>query len=194
MEKKTSGEQKQRVAVFIDGSNFYYKLRDLHIPNITYFQYGNFSTWLARGRQPVTKKYYVGEVRALDNDEKGQKMRQNQVRLFNHLASQKNGFVIERGYIMHHDGAFYEKGVDVKLAVDIVVGAYENLYDVAIVVSSDTDLIPAVQKVKALGKEVEYVGFAHKPSFGMQKHATLSKLLLKDEIIPFVFAQSMRNE
>src|SRR3990167_8267686 len=147
MEKKTTGEQKQRGAVFIYGRNFHYKLRDLNIPNITYFQYGDFSTWLARGRQLVTKKYYVGVVRARDNDEKGQKMRQNQVRLFNSLTSRKNGFVVERGYIMHHDGVFYEKGVDVKLAVDIVVGAYENLYDVAIIVSSDTDLIPAVQKV-----------------------------------------------
>jgi uncharacterized LabA/DUF88 family protein len=102
------------------------------------------------------------------------------------LASRENGFVVERGYIMHHDGAFYEKGVDVKLAVDLIVGAYENLYDVAIVVSSDTDLIPAIQKVKALGKEIEYIGFAHKPSFGMQKHVTLSKLLLKDELMPFI--------
>lgn len=47
---------------------------------------------------------------------------------------------------------------------------------------------------EALGKEVEYVGFAHKPSFGMQKHVTLSKLLLKDEISPFIFIQSMKNE
>ncbi|HLC95592.1 MAG TPA: NYN domain-containing protein [Patescibacteria group bacterium] len=186
MDDKTLIKQKQRVAIFIDGSNFHYKLRDLNIPNITYFKYGDFSLWLARGRQLVTKKYYVGVVRAQENDEKGQKLRKNQTRLFNQLASKENDFVIERGYIMHHDGVFYEKGVDVKLAVDVVVGAYENLYDVAIIVSSDTDLIPAVQKVRMLGKEVEYVGFAHKPSFGMQKYVTLSKLLLKDEITQFV--------
>lgn len=186
MKQKISREQKQRVAIFIDGSNLHYKLRDISIPNITYFKYGDFSSWLARGREVSIKKYYVGVVRAKENDTKGQQLRQNQVRLFNHLISRENRFVVERGYIMHHDGAFYEKGVDVKLAVDLVVGAYENLYDVAIVVSSDTDLIPAIQKVRALGKGVEYIGFAHKPSFGMQKHATLSRLLLKDELIPFI--------
>jgi len=80
---------------------------------------------------------------------------------------------------------YYEKGVDVKIAVDLLVGAYENLYDTAILVSSDTDLIPAIEKVRALGKKVKYIGFSHEPSFGLIKNASESKLLAKNDLEKF---------
>jgi uncharacterized LabA/DUF88 family protein len=75
--------------------------------------------------------------------------------------------------------------VDVKIAVDLLTSAYEDSYDTAILLSSDTDLIPAIQKVRVLGKAVEYIGFAHRPSLGLQKHVNLSRLLISTEIEPF---------
>lgn len=175
----------QRVAIFIDGSNFYYKLKNIGISNTTYFQYGAFASWLALDREIIAKRYYVGVVRAKENDEKGQRMRKNQRRLFNNLSSAKCGFIVERGYLLKNDGTYHEKGVDVKMAVDLLVGAYEDLYDVAILISSDTDLIPAIEKVRALGKEVEYVGFSHQPSLGLIKNASETKLLTKNEVEQF---------
>ena len=191
METKNEKTINKRIAVFIDGSNFYYKLKSVGISNSIYFKYGDFANWLADGRIIVDKKYYVGVVRAKENDEKGQKMRKNQKRLFNNLSSKNCGFVVERGYLMKNDGVFHEKGVDVKMAVDILVGAYEDLYDVAILVSSDTDLIPAIEKVKILGKEVEYIGFSHMPSFGLIKNASETRLLTKNEVEQF---QKLREE
>ena len=178
--------KQKRVAVYIDGSNFYYKLRDLDISNITYFNYGDFSKWLARDRSIISKRYYVGVIRAKENDEKGQALRRSQQRLFNHLCSSAQGLIVKQGYLMKNGGVYHEKGVDVKMAVDLLVGAYENIYDVAILISSDTDLIPAIQKVKHLGKEVEYIGFSHKPSLAFQKYASLSRLLIKEDLDNFV--------
>lgn len=40
-----------------------------------------------------------------------------------------------------------EKGVDVQLAVDVVASAVGSVYDAVIVVSNDTDLLPAVEFV-----------------------------------------------
>lgn len=183
---ENSQTKQKRVAIYIDGSNFYHKLRDLEISNITYFGYSGLCQWLARNRTIISKRYYIGVVRAKENDEKGQILRKNQQRLFNHLCSPKQGFIIKQGYLMKNDGIYHEKGVDVKIAVDLLVGAYEDLYDVAILISSDTDLIPAIQKIKHLGKEVEYIGFSHKPSLALQKYATITRLLIKDEIEKFV--------
>ena len=76
--------------------------------------------------------------------------------------------------------------MDVKIATDLLVGAYENLYDDAIVISSDTDLLPAMQKVKELKKNVEYVGFGHQPALALQTAATRSRLLLIEELSKFV--------
>lgn len=176
-----------RAAVFIDGSNFYFKLKSMDIKNISKFDFAKFSEWLARDRAIRYKGYYVGVVHAPAGDEKAQKLRLAQRQLFNHLLLPAQQFVLKKGYIIGHEGMYHEKGVDVQLAVDLVVGAYENTYDTAIIVSSDTDLIPAMRKAKELGKQIEYIGFAHQPSFALERYATLSRLLIKDEIVPFEF-------
>jgi uncharacterized LabA/DUF88 family protein len=44
----------------------------------------------------------------------------------------------------------YEKGIDVALAVDLVFGGARRFYDVAIVFSTDTDLLPALEAVLEL--------------------------------------------
>lgn len=52
-----------------------------------------------------------------------------------------------------------QKGVDVQLALDVVVMGLQDEYDVAIVASTDTDLRPAIEGFHALGlaekKEIE---------------------------------------
>lgn len=87
---------------------------------------------------------------------------------------------------MHINGVFQEKGVDVHMAVDLVAGAYENLYDTALLVSSDTDLLPAVRKVRSKNKIVEYIGFAHRPSFSVMKGVDQSTLLHRGRLLEFL--------
>lgn len=112
-----------RVAVFIDGGNFYYKLKELNVKNISRFGYRQLAEWLARDRTLIYAGYYVGVVRAQQNDVKGQRLRAGQVGLFNFLRSPTQRFVIRQGYLMNNDGKYHEKGVDVQLAVDLLVGA-----------------------------------------------------------------------
>ena len=75
--------------------------------------------------------------------------------------------------------------------------ARQDKYDVAYLVSSDTDLVPAVEEVKDLGKEVVYVGVKRIPdktdkkdafglSFGLLKVANDIKIVEKDQIKPFL--------
>lgn len=54
-----------------------------------------------------------------------------------------------------------EKGVDVRIALDILESAYEQGLDNTIVIaSSDTDLCPVIHKVQAKGVKVIYLCFA----------------------------------
>jgi uncharacterized LabA/DUF88 family protein len=53
-----------------------------------------------------------------------------------------------------------EKGVDVKLATDLL--KLEDIYDVGIIVSGDGDYVPAVQVVKDWGKHIINVSFLKK--------------------------------
>jgi uncharacterized LabA/DUF88 family protein len=59
----------------------------------------------------------------------------------------------------------------------MVLKAAKNEYDSAILLSSDTDLIPAMDGIKEFGKRVEYVGFFHQQRFGILKTAASSWLL-----------------
>ena len=60
----------------------------------------------------------------------------------------------------------HEKGIDIKIATDMLVHGHRNNYDVAILVSGDTDFADAIQAVKNLGHHVEVALFA---SSGSQK-------------------------
>lgn len=54
---------------------------------------------------------------------------------------------------------FIDKGTDVNLAIDMLSYAYKSNYDVALLLSRDSDFIKAVNEVKELGKDVELVIF-----------------------------------
>lgn len=143
-------EKTKRVAIYIDGSNFYFKLSStpLNFSNLTHFDYFGFAKWLARDRIFGNVRYYIAVVRAKEDNQKGQELRKKQQKLFAHLTSPLQNCVVKKGFLMSNDGKYHEKGVDVQIAVDLLVGAYDDLYDTAILISSDTDLIPAIKKVK----------------------------------------------
>ena len=62
-------------------------------------------------------------------------------------ALRRQGVYVSRGRL---NSSGLEKGVDVSLAIDLVQATHQQSYDVAIVVSQDSDLAPAV----ALSKQV----------------------------------------
>jgi uncharacterized LabA/DUF88 family protein len=52
-----------------------------------------------------------------------------------------------------------EKGVDTLIVTDMIRLAWENAYDMAVLASSDRDLIPAVKYLDQKGKKVVHAGF-----------------------------------
>lgn len=59
-----------------------------------------------------------------------------------------------------------EKGIDVKLAIDFVMMAAQDSYDVGVLFSHDTDLIPALEAVVELGKTACVVSWQPDNSYG----------------------------
>lgn len=175
---------KKRIFIQFDGSNFYNRLKEppLSFKSLIKFDFANFVTFLLGNNTLTNVVYYVGAIRTEKGNPKSYELYKNQRQFLGYLEKQR--ITISRGFILKSYG-YHEKGVDIQIATDILIGAYENLYDQVILLSSDTDLLPAVIKAKSLGKTIEYVGFSHKPSFAMIRHSNLRRLLSKDDLLPF---------
>ncbi len=174
--------QQERAIILIDGSNFYFKLRELQLRQLLTFNFSSFAHALIGNRRLVSATYYVGKVRT-DSTEKTKRMQANQQRLFAHLK--KHQFTYSLGYLLKSGGTLHEKGVDVQIAVDMLVAAYENLCELIYLVSSDTDLIPAIQKAQEKGKTVIYVGFSHQVSKALVASCRETQTLTKESLLPF---------
>ena len=175
----------ERTIILIDGSNFYFKLKDLGLHTLD-FHFSAFTKFLAGNRKVIRSTYFVGEVRT-DGAEHVQKLYNDQQKLIARLKN--HGVRYQFGFLLKSDGKYHEKGVDVHIAVAILVAAYENLVDRIILISSDTDLIPAVAKAQEKGKIVEYVGFSHKISLAMARSCRETKTLTRDDLLPFIQPQ-----
>ncbi|MDP3947519.1 MAG: NYN domain-containing protein, partial [bacterium] len=98
-----------------------------------------------------------------------------------------------------------EKGIDVKLATDLIVGAVDNQYDTAVLISSDSDLIPAIDWVRfRKKKKIEYVGFSipdeenpknsTNPLISLIAKTDIKRTLVKSDLQPFIKQTLFQNK
>ncbi len=168
----------EKIWVIFDGSNFYHLLKTLpSVYSPSSFNYIKFVKFLAKNEKINRKIYCIGAVREETGNIKSKKLMIQQQKFLAFLK--KENFEIHLGYILKKNG-YHEKGVDVKIATEILIGAFYNLYDILYLVSSDTDLIPTIKEAIKLNKKIVYVGFSKKPSYAMIKNCSDSLLL--DEI------------
>lgn len=152
-----------KVCVFIDGSNFYHACRQ----NIgrTDVNLGAFAEFVVGPTRSHVRTYYYTCPLPPDADEL---QRKNQQKFFTVLQrtpyfEMRYGKLVRREVVCKACGdrhlRYQEKGVDMRIGVDMLALASKNMYDVAVLVTGDGDLVEAVQAVKDLGKHVELATF-----------------------------------
>ncbi|MCL5969882.1 MAG: NYN domain-containing protein, partial [Patescibacteria group bacterium] len=114
---------KQKCVILIDGSNFYFKLKEVKLHNLLSFDFSKFACHVARSNKIVSVCYYVGRIRQ-DGSAKTEKLFNSQQKLLGKLKKYKISY--QFGYLLKSSGVYHEKGVDVQIAVDMLVAAYEN--------------------------------------------------------------------
>lgn len=213
---------KERINIYIDGGNFHHLvLKKLGIDELD-FEFDKFADFLAEDRKIVDmgKRFYIGTVREKIGDAQSKEAMARQTKLFTNLrlgdweiktsklrmrtekiiidkrvADYKK--IIQAGIQEINVNRMREKGIDVKLATDLIVGAIDNKYDTAVIVSSDTDLAPSIDWIRLrLKKKVEYVGFSinslkipqekSTPSQGMITHSDIQRILVESDVKKFV--------
>lgn len=79
---------------------------------------------------------------------------------------------------------FNEKGVDVKMAVDLVAAACDKNISTAIICTSDSDFQPAITEIKKKrGIETIYLGFEMRPNKGLSYTNNRTILLRNSEVM-----------
>ncbi|MEK7202862.1 MAG: hypothetical protein AAB653_00915 [Patescibacteria group bacterium] len=80
------------VIIFIDGSNFYHRLKFLSDNkkeiSLLNFNFIEFCKWLCKDNELIEIRYYIGAVRRQKNNVKSEKMYADQQRLFFNLRKQ----------------------------------------------------------------------------------------------------------
>ncbi|MFH1778885.1 MAG: NYN domain-containing protein [Candidatus Omnitrophota bacterium] len=197
--------KKERIAIFIDGSNFYHGLKD-YIGN-TKIDFVKFAQLLCGDRELIRTYYYNVPV----NQKFFPEIYQDQQKFFDSLKTLPY-FVLKLGrlekrvvklnqteliktfgekiakIIIEKMGetivTFVEKGIDINLAADMLRLAYNNAYDTAILVTGDADFVAAVEGVKDMGKHVENAHFKDAKGFHIRRACDKFIPLDKDFLAP----------
>lgn len=170
----------KKILVIFDGSNFYHGVKRLskntHLSNFNYRKLSQNVT----GSKDVKIEYCVGEIKQNHRSSKTRRLYAGQQALFYHL--EKQGIKIQKGYMLKDGSTYHEKGVDVRIAIDILHGALKNTYDICYIISSDTDIIPAILDAKTEKKQVVYIGFKGFISRAMEANCSRT-IILDDKFI-----------
>lgn len=163
----------ERVAIFMDGSNLYHALEENCGRMDLEFQ--GFINTLTAGRY-LHRAYYYNILQ--DPERRGHAF-QEQGKF---LATLHNTPYLEvrLGTSKYRGDMLVEKGIDIMIATDILLFAWRDLYDSAILVSGDGDFAYALQAVKNFGKHTEVVSFPGNLSYELSQTADVLTLLEKD--------------
>jgi len=169
-----------RILVIFDGSNFYHYTKkvcpDIHLTNFDYRKL----TEIISGQSDCVIQYCVGEIKRKEGNQKSEKMYASQQSLFYNLT--KQGVEVIKGFMLKTGGIYQEKGVDVRIALNILKGALKNEYDECFVISSDTDIIPAIKDAKDTGKKIIYIGFVGFVSQAMRNNCSKFFILQSEDL------------
>jgi len=146
----------QRVALYLDSQNMYKGARRAFFPAPAPYTKGQYDPLklgnLLCDRGPSGQERVLSDVRIYTGrPDPGKDPKGNSANLRQCHAWKTSGVEViarslryPRNWPKEKEG---EKGIDVRLAIDFVAGAIDDNYDIGIIASTDTDLVPALDFV-----------------------------------------------
>jgi uncharacterized LabA/DUF88 family protein len=173
----------RRVIVYIDGFNLYFGLKAMNWKRSYWLDYPRYANVLAASLTDVvlvSTKYFTARVKSPADKVKRQG---------NYLDALTLRGNIEIIYGDYREEDFQctgcnrpnfkdkEKQTDVSIAVELIMDAYRDQFDVAILISGDSDLVPAIKAVKEINPQKQIIA-----CFPPKRHSKEIKRLTNGEI------------
>jgi len=139
-----------RYCVYIDGFNVYYALQEKSYKKYKWLNYRKLAESIIGKNDSIMGIFYFTAIVRWKQD--------NALRHKNYIKALRwakvdtiKGRFLEKMVRCHLCGQFYktheEKRTDVNIALKLLCDAIDDLYDKALILSADSDLIPAIQAV-----------------------------------------------
>ncbi|GIW68019.1 MAG: hypothetical protein KatS3mg096_887 [Candidatus Parcubacteria bacterium] len=183
---------KDKKVLLIDGENFrkisdaiFYKELKKEFNPIN-FDFSNFFDFILADIKPEKKITYFSKIKYYSQTGgKSKELIKRQRKLRNILYHGGFDFCIAgivRMQKINNKIVFNEKGVDVKIAVDIIKYSLIEKVSQLIICSSDSDLQPAIKESRNTGTKFIYLGFEEKPNKGLM-YTTHQTILIKSKTL-----------
>lgn len=158
-----------KIMIFIDNSNIFKGFKKYNIKA----DYEKLKSIITGNRNLKGIFLYEGIVYPISNEKK---------KWYNDL-NKKSGYTIKASFDKTIKHKTIEKKVDVKIAIDLISNAYENNYDIAILISGDGDFLPVIKKLKQLNKKFEIWAFRYSLANTIKEEVESNSLFYLDDIL-----------
>jgi len=182
-----------RTVLYIDGENFRHFIEQILTEkytsaNILNLDLNKLLQTTIKGVYNLDKVYYSAKLRETKSDLKKARELIHKQRLHKALLENAGVKYVLSGNVRAQKVAigkksrtvFREKGVDVKIAVDLTTEVCDKAIKTAILCSSDSDLQPAVTLAKERKVSIIYLGFSRNPNKGLM-YTTDQTILISDQ-------------
>jgi uncharacterized LabA/DUF88 family protein len=177
-----------KVMIFIDLDNFRQSL--FLTDKKRFYDFGKFQYFIIKflkeklnysscNEESIVRTYaYTGEynsslIKKIKDNEKIEEVKkkiETQKRFFE-VTKNFNFFELKTTPLKYENERIVQKGIDVRIAVDLVYNALNDNFDIAIICSGDIDLIEAIKMAKNHGKRIIIASHPNISSKELQKEA-----------------------
>ena len=158
--------KKERIVVYVDGFNLYFGMKDAGLDNCKWLDLNKLVNNLLKPTQElVLIKYFTSRV---NNNPDKQKRQTTYIE-----ALESRGIKVFYGHFQSGfleckrcgdiRPTYNEKMTDVNIATQMIIDAYQDRYDMAMLISGDSDLVPPIKAIhECFAQKRTFVAFPPK--------------------------------
>lgn len=196
---QVNNQKKERVIAYIDGFNLYFGMREAGFDHCRWLNVNKLVQSLLQANQElVIVKYFTSRVKNNPDKQKRQSTYIDAIEstktLIYYGNYQDGSEVCNR--CGHTWNAAKEKMTDVNIATNLIVDAYKDEYDMAMLISGDSDLTPPINAVHNLfNKKRVFIAFPPKRhNTSMAKIAKGSMIIGRKKLVDAQFENEVESK